>query len=314
MKNPFFLVIIIVGLAWSFAAGATSYSQVCNGCTPQQTGQLLAGGGMPPGDWYILDMVNRRITHYSVVASPVDVDKEHVSLVPITAPVQNDFNHIQALWDVTQTLDIQLSWQSSAKKVAASSQLRRVEHPLALASTGTPVGSDLSAFDLINTPANQAAALNQMMSAAGKWGAASLQLSAALSTFASYSSVTQAIFPRQVNIQVTVKFTDGSTSTFEFNTDQGEWQYKKGASKDAVGNPIPENPDQAVGGSNNNQRYVFPNTPGGVDAAYRQSQNFNNIGLPVGVPVFREGGTWIVACVRTGPSDAQTTTCTVVAQ
>ncbi len=36
------------------------------------------------------------------------------------------------------------------------------------------------------------------------------------------------------------------------------------------------------------------------NAALRQSRNFRDIGLPVGVPVFRNGSTWTVACVRVG--------------
>lgn len=174
-----------------------------------------------------------------------------------------------------------------------------------------PMGTDnnMSAFDLINTPANQQAAINAMQNQSGWLSSIPSPLQAALATFVSHFSITQALYPVPVFIRVTLQFLDGSSSRVVWNVATNQWEYMKGSSRDASGNPIPENPDQAAGGSANYQNYVFKSTPDGVNAALRQAQNFRNIGLPVGVPVFRNGSNWTVACVRVG-GPSGTVSCT----
>jgi hypothetical protein len=158
----------------------------------------------------------------------------------------------------------------------------------------------MSAFDLINTPANQQAAIDAMESQSGWLSSVPSPLQGALATFTSHFIVTQTLYPVPVIIRVTLQFPDGSSSRVVWSIITNRWQYERGGSRDALGNPIPENPDQAAGGSANYQNYVFRSTPNGVNAALRQTQNFRSIGLPVGAPVFRNGSNWTVACVRVG--------------
>jgi hypothetical protein len=112
--------------------------------------------------------------------------------------------------------------------------------------------------------------------------------------------VTQALYPVPTIISQTLTFADGSSIVIHWDVDANQWVVTPGSAKDGIGNPIPENPDQAAGGAAGRQNYSWPATNDGIGAASRASQNFGNIGLPVGVPVFRAGGTWTVACVRVG--------------
>jgi hypothetical protein len=310
MKLRFLAAFGLVAASWSLSAAATSYSAVCNGCTAAQTLALVQGSAY--GDHFVYDMLNRTITHYSVQKGK-DIDHQVITKVAITPSVQTQFNWVQQLFDVTQTLDVELTYDDSAATKAASLNTLHTSAVISVplvAAESTSAGAQLSAFDLINTPANQLAALNRGMSSQTYWDNANLAIRTALATFTSHFVATQAIYPVPVNISVTFIFGDLSTAKFTWNVNTNQWDYVPGASRDSQGNPIPENPDQAVGAANR-QNYVFPDTAGGVSAAYRQAQNFTNIGLPVGVPVFRSGSNWTVACVRVGGTDG-TVSCTVV--
>lgn len=305
MKMRFLAAISLVTAFWSLSAAATSHSVVCNGCTSIQTRQLVQGS--PTGDYFVYDMLNRKITHYGITG--FDIDHQIITNVTITPAVQTQFNWVQQLFDVTGTLDIEIPYSNStATKVASVNTLHAsamYSPPSVVVKTATPLGAPASAFDLINTPANQAAAIAAMQSQ-HPWGNASLVIQTALASFTSHFTVAQAIYPVPTIITVTFTFSDASTSQITWNVNANRWDYVPGSSRDAVGNPIPENPDQAVGGAANRQNYVFPNTPDGVSAALSQSQNFSNIGLPVGEPVFRSGSNWGVACVRVGGPTADT--------
>lgn len=280
-------------------AMAASYSYVCNACTTAQTREMVQGSRT--GNYFVYDMTNRRITQW-IVGTGRDIDHLPITPVAISPAVQNQFNYVQSLFDVAHKLDIDLSFiMPSMPKVTSISAIRDTTTYNATTSAfATGTDNRMSAFDLINTPANQQAAINAMQNQAGWLSSAPSPLQTALATFVSHFRVTQLIYPVPVVIRVTLQFPDGSTSRVVWNIDTNQWEYARGASRDAVGNPIPENQDQAVGGTANNQRYIFRSNPEGVNAALRQSQNFDNIGLRVGIPVFRNGSTWTVACVRVG--------------
>lgn len=300
MKKLILAAMTLIAASSSFGAQAVSRSIVCNGCSPQQTLDRVRGSAY--GDWYVHDMLNRRITHYSIMKG-MDIDRQVIKDVPITPAVQQQFNWIQELYDTTQTLNIQLRFNASGAIKTASVNTLHIANtrnaPL-VAFEATAAGASMSAFDLINTPANQRTAINYMISKPKtEWMDYGLPLQTALATFTSRFAITQAIYPGPVIIQVTMEFNDGSTSKATWNINSNQWEYTLGSSLDAVGNPIPENPSQAVG-VNERQNYVYPNTPDGVNAALRAAHNFRNIGLPVNTPVFRSGSNWIVACVRVG--------------
>lgn len=310
MKLKFLAALGLVAASWSLSAAATSYSVVCNGCTTAQTLAVVQGSAY--GDHFVYDMLNRKITHYSVLQGK-DIDHQAITNVPITSAVQTQFNTVQQLFDVSGTLDIELAYSdTTATKAASVNTLHTaavVSVPL-VAAESTAAGASLSAFDVINTPANQTAAINAMKSQSA-WANASLVLRTALASFTSHFAVTQTLYPVPTTISVTLKFNDETTCKVTWNVDTDQWEYVPGSSRDSVGNPIPENPDQAVGGAANRQNYVFADTPNGVSSALSQWQNFKNIGLPVGVPVFDEGSTWTVACVRVGGLGGSVT-CTVI--
>jgi hypothetical protein len=304
MKTRLISTVGLVAALWSLDTAATSRSVVCNGCSPDQTYQLVEGAAA--GDYFVYDMLNRKVTHYGIVKG-MDIDRQVIKNIPNTPSVQTQFDWVQRLFDVTSTLKVELSYDNFAvKKVATINVLHTsnvYSNPLAN-QRATPIGGTLTAFDLVNTPANQEAAVAAMRTQ-HPWANAELSIQTALASFTSHFTVSQAIYPIPVVIQVTFKFPDGSTSRIVWNVDANGWDYVSGSGRDAVGNPIPENPYQAAGGDANRQNYLFPGTPDGVGAAMSQWQNLNNIGLHIGVPEFRSGSNWGFACVRVGGKDGK---------
>jgi hypothetical protein len=108
MKKLILAAAVIVTASSSFIAKAESYSVVCNGCSSQQTLEKVQGRAY--GDWYVHDMLNRKITHYSI-SRGADTNSQVIRNVPITSAVQQQFDQVQALYDTTQTLNIELSYK-----------------------------------------------------------------------------------------------------------------------------------------------------------------------------------------------------------
>lgn len=291
----------MLSATWSMSSAAASYALVCNACTQQQTRQMVQGSAQ--GDYFVYDMLNRQITHWSITGS--DPDTARLTLVPITTDVQTYYSYVQQLYDGAGTLDPIWVTNASAAVVQASANTlhtsTKVMTPFVAA--GSVPGSPVSAFDTINTPVNQNAAIAAATSW-GTWGQAGQNLEAIVATFASHFTPGQLLVPIPVIISQELTFSDGSTIVIHFDVTDYHWHYTIGSAKDSTGNPIPENPDQAAGGTIGRQNYVWPSSPNGINDALRASQNFNNIGLPVGTPVFRAGGTWTVSCVRVGGPDS----------
>jgi hypothetical protein len=297
MKKTLLSLVGLLAAIWSMSSAATSYSTVCNGCTQAQTRQLVQGSRQ--GDYFVHDMLNRTITHWSIIGTNPDTAK--ITLIAITPAVQDQFNWVLKFYDGFGTLNYGWDTDVSSAVTQVSVNTLHTANKLItpIVAAGSAPGSPASAFDTINTPVNQNAAI----AAATKWstwGGASMNSVALLASFTSHFTATQVLYPVPVIISQTLHFLDGSTIAIHWDVDANKWVYTTGSAKDAIGNPIPENPDQAVGGQANRRNYVWPATNEGVGAASRASQNFGNIGLRVGVPVFRAGGTWTVACVRVG--------------
>lgn len=300
LKKALLAAAALLAATWSMSSAATSFALVCNGCTQQETRQMVQGSEQ--GDYFVYDMLNRKITHWSVTGT--DPDSAHLANVPITASVQNYYSYVQQLYDSTGTLNPFWVTNASAAVVQASANVlhtsTKVMAPLAAA--GSAPGSPLSAYDTINTPVNQNAAI-AAATGWGTWGQAGSNLEAGVAAFASHFTPGQILIPMPVIISQQLTLADGSSIVIHFDVNDFHWHYTTGSAKDSTGNPIPENPDQAAGGSAQRQNYIWSSTPNGINDALRATQNFLNLGLDVGTPVFRAGGTWTVACVRVGGPD-----------
>lgn len=306
MKKVFLATAALLAATWSMSSAATSYSLVCNGCTQQQTRLMVQGSAQ--GDYFVHDMLNRQITHWSVTGT--DPDTAHMALVAITPAVQTEFNWVLQLWDSVGTLDPIWTTVASGAVTQATVNVLHTSTRVntALVGEGSPAGSPMSAYDTINTPSNQEAAI-AAATGYSTWGSAAQNLKAALASFTSHFVGTQIIYPVPVIITQIIELGDGSTISVHWDPNNNIWVYNPGSARDSSGNPIPENASQASGGAAQRANYVWQATAGGINDAMRASQNFSNIGLGVGAPVFRAGGSWSVACIRVGGPDG-TVSCT----
>jgi len=258
------------------------------------------------GDYFVFDMVNQRLTHWSIVGTP---DSQHMTLVANSSQVTTQFNQVQQLYNATKTLNFSAVYNVSN---AVTATVANPLHTAAVYSTpkqimaATGPGMPESAFDLVNTPANQSAALTAYGTETFK--AFGSYTEGWLATFTTYFTGVQALFPLPVIIDLTLQFSDGSTATWTWDPANERYVYVPGSGKDAIGNPIPESPAQVVG-STDRLNYIFPNTAAGTDALVRQLQNFNNIGVPAGAPVTTSTTGWGEACVRVG-GPSGTVSCT----
>ncbi|MEO8778800.1 MAG: hypothetical protein ABI389_09020 [Rhodanobacter sp.] len=257
-------------------------------------------------------MINRDVTHFLITGNG---DNQVMRVIPNTASVVTQFNWVQQLYDVTGTLDIELEWNDSAAQKATSKNALHTSAVylpnLKVSLTETAAHTPLSAFDLVNTPANQNAAI-QAMTKQGFWANPITAVKNALATFTSHFTLTQALYPIPVTIRTTLELANGSTCQIIWDVNTNRYDYVLGSGKDSKGNSIPENPDQAAGGAIGRENYIFSNSINGIDAATRAWQNFNDIGSPVSAPEFRSGSEWEVACVRTGGPSGPVT-CTGIA-
>jgi hypothetical protein len=107
---------------WAINASAASYSYICNACTTAQTREMVQGSRT--GDYFVHDMINRKVTHWAV-GTGKDIDRLPITQVAITPAAQDQFNYVQALFDVARTLNIDLVFtMPPISKVTAISSIR----------------------------------------------------------------------------------------------------------------------------------------------------------------------------------------------
>lgn len=174
-----------VALCLTSNAFAASQSYVCNACTTAQARETVQGSRT--GSYFVYDMTNRRVTQW-VVGAGRDIDHLPIKAIAISPAVQDQFNYVQSLYDVSGTLDINLRFaMPPIPKATSFSALRGdTTHEPAISAYLTGADNRMSAFDLINTPANQQAAINAMRNQSGWLSSVPTKLQTALATFVSH--------------------------------------------------------------------------------------------------------------------------------
>lgn len=286
MKLIISSLILLSAMISAKAIGKTE-TMVCNGCNLVDRRALAVESG--PGDYFIFDVVNRKLVHWLVNQDT------SAQLLALSSDQQSVYNAVQQFYDSTGTLDV-----SGHVDLSIDRPIPLSLYKLQAASASS--GDKATAFDVVTTPLIKQQALNQLAQASSISGFTN-QVLLAFKTLANYVSSINILgtgIKIPVNSQVVAVMPDNShfIATFDFNT--GSFIYVKGSARDAVGNPIPEDAISAAGGPESIQKYIYPNTPEGHESGRLGAQHLKEIGALIDVPVDFLHGAWTVACTRVG--------------
>lgn len=278
----------------SLSANASVTATVCNACGPADLRQEALDQGN--GDHYLYDFVNHKITHYSIagltprLASTgmvLTATSTYITIVPIDSATQSVFNAVQDFYVANNNSVYATAGEQISVSVNQEQFGLNVRHLGLTATSGT---RPMTAFDMVQVPVYRQMAIDTQTS---------------FSHLDAYPNVVRAAAGTVLNIvnivplvkvpiimDITLEFPDHSTSVIRYNFNEQKFEYVEGSSKDGVGNPIPETPQEVSGGGS--KTYVFPAGPIGEAAGSAQLANLERMGINIPVTVYHSG--WMMAC------------------
>lgn len=287
MKKTVSGLVLLVALISTQAFGKT-ITLVCNGCNLIEKRLLAVEGGT--GDYYIFDFVNRNFAHWSI-------NSQNAQTVPLLASELDVYRAVQNFYDADGG-SLDLSVTANVFTDESAPLLTQQNQISALSDT-----RQATAFDVVTTPVIKERVVSSVANGSSLSDRAN-QTMIAFRTLVSWASNIKILgtgIRIPVNAQIKVPFSDGSSVVVYFDFPSMSYAYLKGSARDAVGNPIPEDAISAAGGPDSTQKYLYPDTPVGLESGIRGIQHLNGLGIPVEMPrVFF--GPWTVACTRVGQS------------
>ncbi|UJJ50585.1 MULTISPECIES: hypothetical protein [Rhodanobacter] len=276
------------------SANASVTATVCNACGPADLRQEALDEGN--GDHYLYDFVNQKITHYNIsgltprltsTGMTLTATSTYITIVPIDSATQSVFNAVQNFYvsnhdSVYATAKEQVSVSINQTQFGLNAR-----HSRLTAMSGT---RPMTAFDMVQVPVYRQMAIDTQTS---------------FSHLDAYPNVVRAAAGTVLNVvnvvpfvkvpiimDITLEFPDHSTSVIRYNFNEQKFEYIEGSSKDGVGNPIPETPQEVSGGGS--KTYIFPAGPNGAAAGSAQLTNLERMGIRTPVAIYHSG--WTLAC------------------
>lgn len=310
--SPFKIFAAVALLGFSSASFATQSAFICNACSVTEVHREALDWGN--GDLYYFDMIARKVTHLRVsgvgnnrISSQITATPlagPTIATIAITAAEQSEFNATQAIYDVNGSLNVGGKSQVSIQLVVKAA----VVHESAVFNFAPQPNSNsngtMNAFDIINTPANQNAAINKATDPSTFGGFIESQR-VILSNFVNNAAVIQKIMPNPTTIISQIVFPDGSLFLMSYDYNLRNFAYLPGSAKDSYGNSIPDNAIAAAGGVNSTRNYPYPGSADGVLVGTEMLGTLRGVGAVVGAVDIH--GDFVIACVNAGG----VTTCTV---
>lgn len=285
MKKTVSGLALLAALISTQAIGKT-VTLVCNGCNLTEKRLLAVEGGT--GDYYIFDFVNRNLVHWSI-------SNQNGQTIPLLPSETDVYRAVQNFYDANGgSLDFSVTAEVFTGE--AGSLLTRQNQISTLSDT-----RPATAFDVVTTPAIRDQVVNGVATGSSlpdRVNRAMINVRELVSWVVSVN-IWKIGIRIPVNAQIKAVFPDGSSVVVYYDFQNRSYAYLKGSARDAVGNPIPEDAISAAGGPDSTQKYLYPDTPAGLESGIRGIQHLNGLGIPVEMPrAFF--GPWTMACTRVG--------------